>query len=261
MGWSHELHQPPILLAGQNHQEDSAGQSTHGGDCPSLVGVTLAENAVENGSGSALVSTQLSSNASTFSGCPGTAQKSEMSAGRLESVWLTNLTSKGWSVEAANMFVTQWAPSTQKTYNWLIKRFIAFVSTKGLCLLSVNEGTVVEFLQLLSFSLNWPHSTLSTALATLSHFYQGLGVKAPMSQDVHHFVGALVKVGTIQPLQHSSVFDVSAFRNLFMGWDRTYMDVACLRMKAIVLMAVALMLWPSDIAPKLLERQKGGLLP
>ncbi len=226
-----------------------------------MAGATLVEDAVQNGSGSASVASQFSGFASSFSSGSRTSQKSKMATGRLESVWLTNLTKKGWSAEAAKTFVTQWVPSTQRTYDHLIEQFIEFISTKGLCLLTVKEPVVIEFLQLLLSSLSQPRSTLSAALAALSHFYQGLGVRAPMTQDVHRFVGALVKVETTLPLCHSSVFDISALRNMFIDWDRTHMDVAWLRMKAIVLMAVSLMLRPSDIAPKSLERHKNGLVP
>ncbi len=159
------------------------------------------------------------------------------------------------------MFVTQWAPSTQRTYNCLLDRFVDFVSSKGQCILSVQEGLIVEFLHTLSSSLQRPKSTLTAALAAVAHFYHALGVKIPINDQVHCFAGALVKTDTLQPLRYSSVFDISAFRKLFMDWHRTHLDMVHLCMKAIVLLSLSLMLRPSDIALNSLVKEKNQLVP
>ena len=62
---------------------------------------------------------------------------------------------------------------------------------------------------------------------------------------------AIVKSGTRAPMLRSQVMDVSAFVRLFESWpDDSAITVKQLRMKAITLLAIALMLRPSDIAPQ-----------
>ena len=62
---------------------------------------------------------------------------------------------------------------------------------------------------------------------------------------------ALVKGSTSEPLTHSKAMPISPFRQLFLSWrDNAYLTVKDLRLKAITLLALTLMLRPSDIAPR-----------
>ena len=62
---------------------------------------------------------------------------------------------------------------------------------------------------------------------------------------------ALIKSGTKEPIKHSSVLPVEAFHHLFNSWnDNDSLSIGDLRLKAITLLALGLMLRPSDIAPK-----------
>lgn len=62
---------------------------------------------------------------------------------------------------------------------------------------------------------------------------------------------ALVKSGTVSPMQRSHVMPVEPFTDLFRGWpNNSELSIKQLRLKAITLFAITAMLRPSDIAPK-----------
>ena len=61
---------------------------------------------------------------------------------------------------------------------------------------------------------------------------------------------AIVKSGTSLPLQRSRVMEVTAFVRMFQAWaPNGDLSVKQLRLKALTLLAIALMLRPSDVAP------------
>jgi integrase len=93
---------------------------------------------------------------------------------------------------------------------------------------------------------------LKSALAAVSCLYR---VKAlediSQRQQIVYFKDALVKSGTVKPMEKSKVMPVKAFTDLFKSWpDNQRLSIRDLRLKAITLMAIVLMLRPSDIAPK-----------
>ena len=62
---------------------------------------------------------------------------------------------------------------------------------------------------------------------------------------------ALIKSGTKQPIKKSKVLPMDAFQKLFSSWEtNSQLSITNLRLKAITLLALAIMLRPSDIAPK-----------
>ena len=71
------------------------------------------------------------------------------------------------------------------------------------------------------------------------------------SMDIRMFASkALVKAYSTVPISRSSVMPVSAFTSMFMAWaDDDKLSVKDLRLKALTLLALALMLRPSDVAP------------
>ena len=58
----------------------------------------------------------------------------------------------------------------------------------------------------------------------------------------------LVKVFTRSPMTYSKVMHAKSFRDLFLTWDlNDILDINKLRVNAIVLLALSVMLRPSDI--------------
>ena len=97
-----------------------------------------------------------------------------------------------------------------------------------------------------------PKSILCTALSALSLAYIHSGLcDITKNPSIVRLCSALIKSGTSAPLRHSTVLPIQAFHNLFKTWESNdKLSLADLRLKAITLLALSLMLRPSDIAPK-----------
>ena len=71
------------------------------------------------------------------------------------------------------------------------------------------------------------------------------------SDIISNLITALIKTSTRLPMKGSSVMPVSAFTKLFLSWPpNESLSLSRLRLKTITLLALLLMLRPSDIAPK-----------
>ena len=96
-----------------------------------------------------------------------------------------------------------------------------------------------------------PKSIIATNVAALSNLYlhQGL-IDITKNTHITRLVTAIVKSGSSTPLRSAKVLPVNAFVNLFNSWDNSSIPIADLRLKTITLLALSLMLRPSDIAPR-----------
>lgn len=128
-------------------------------------------------------------------------------------------------------------------------------------ILEVRERHLANFLQLLADSSDRPKSLLQCAVASVGHLFAGLKCKSPVTDRIHGFVTALVKGGTALPLTPSQVFSVSAFRQLFRAWEGGDFDLEKCRMQCLTLMAITLMLRPSDVAPRSIIVKQGEPSP
>jgi integrase len=88
-------------------------------------------------------------------------------------------------------------------------------------------------------------------LAALGHVYSALKLSdLTKDSNIVRLVSALVKSGTTKPMKKSTVLPVDKFMQLFESWDdNSLLSVKLLRLKAVTLLALALMLRPSDVAP------------
>ena len=97
-----------------------------------------------------------------------------------------------------------------------------------------------------------PKSELSTSQAAIGCMMDALGVpRAISSTYISKRVDGLIKSATLRPMVKTPVMPVDPFLNLFLRWeDNDNLSTKDLRLKAICLLALVLMLWPSDIAPR-----------
>ncbi len=180
-----------------------------------------------------------------------TSQKQKVASTGLEDLWIQRLVSEGWSVTAAQTFVERWASSTRRTYSHKIHLFKEFCSDREINVFMAREKHVAEFLLSISQQSTRPKGVVVTTVSALAHFYQALGVKTPMTDRIHALVQGIVKVRTQEPMCKSSVLPLDGFRRLFRAWGvLPASEVERLHAKAITLMALSLMLRPSDIAPR-----------
>ncbi len=97
-----------------------------------------------------------------------------------------------------------------------------------------------------------PASILKTHLAALSHLYHVMDMHdVTRDTEIAHLHKALIKSSTHQPCHRTAVLPIQPFMNLFRAWGfNDSLSVSQLRLKTIVLLALSVMLRPSDIAPR-----------
>ena len=138
------------------------------------------------------------------------------------------------------------------TYNRVVKKFANFCHFQKVSFPPSSSSVVTEFLCSIADSSESPRAQLKITGAALSHVYKGYGVYNVMDNEyVQLFITALIKSSTQRPMSKSSVLPVQPIRDLFLGWPKNdQLSVRQLRLKTITLLALTLMLRPSDIAPK-----------
>lgn len=170
---------------------------------------------------------------------------------RLESLWALDLQSKGWSHESAVRVQFCLAKGTIRSYNSVIARFAEYCSKKGCDFPPTGSATLADFLRFVSDKSSRPNSVLHTTIAALGHLYAIKGMRELVEcSEIKMLVTGLVKSGTVAPMVRSKVMPIQSFHDLFNGWPcNEDLDLKRLRLKAITLLALTLMLRPSDIAP------------
>lgn len=171
----------------------------------------------------------------------------------MESKWRTKLKASGWPERALNQFHFFLAKDTLALYNRLIERCRLYCLDQG-CLNFpyIDQGTLVGFLCSLADKSDRPQSQLKCALAAMSHLFQAYEIPDLSNlMTVRHMMTALVKSGTVKGRQRSRVLPIKPFTDMFSSWpENELLDIRRLRLKCITLLALAMMLRPSDIAPK-----------
>ena len=82
-------------------------------------------------------------------------------------------------------------------------------------------------------------------------FTEATGNSSPVTAEIARLVTALVKCETAKPMHRSKVMPIQPFNELFSDWGSNWtLNLEDLRLKMITLLAIAVMLRPSDIAPR-----------
>ena len=183
-----------------------------------------------------------------------TMDKSKMGHLCLENTWSHESSLAGWSKRASSQLPLCLAPSTLLAYNRVIEKFDNFCSERYIDFPPAETAVVADFLCVLADASESPKSVLKTAQAALNHVYKSCGSTHDNPMDsvyIHMLISALVKSTTFKLLNKSSVMPVKPFAELFKKWPvNEQLSINDLRLKVICLMALTLMLRPSDIAPK-----------
>ena len=187
-----------------------------------------------------------------FGSRPRTIEKQTMAARRLEDIWKERLTQDGWSDRASSQYLLCLAKSTRVNYNSLLAKCERFCTERRSPFPPNKPAILADFLCMLSDSSNRPRSLICSALAALSNVYSHLEIMdLTKLSTISKLCNALIKSGTKQPIKKSKVLPMDAFQKLFSSWEtNSQLSITNLRLKAITLLALAIMLRPSDIAPK-----------
>ena len=111
---------------------------------------------------------------------------------------------------------------------------------------------IAVFLCQVADSSDRPKSQLPTSQAATGCMMDALGVPRAISSTYSSkLVDGLIKSATLRPMVKAPVMPVDPFLNLFLRWeDNDKLSIKDLRLKTICLLALVLMLRPSDIAPR-----------
>ena len=114
-----------------------------------------------------------------------------------------------------------------------------------------NSAHLATYLCTIANASLRPKSVIATNIAALSnlYFHQNL---TDITKDpcISRLITAIVKSGSLTPMRSAKVLPVNVFVNLFQTWDNNCIPISDLRLKTITLLALSLMLRPSDIAPR-----------
>ena len=170
----------------------------------------------------------------------------------LESLWSHDSMLKGWSKRASFQLPLRLGPSTLDSYNRVIEKFQKFCGEQCSPCPQNEPAIVAEFLCAITDASESSKSTLKITQAALGHLYRVSNQQNPMeSPYIHMLISALVKSATYKPLNKSCVMPIKPFAELFSQWpDNEKLCIKRLRLKTITLMALTLMLRPSDFGPK-----------
>ena len=162
---------------------------------------------------------------------------------------------RGWSKRAIAQFPLCLAPSTLASYNGVLRKLCDFCQTIGVAYPPLDTPTIADFLCHVADSSASPRSQLKITMAALNHLYANDSLQHVLDRRYLAMLEtALIKSATSKPMTRSSVMPIQPFHDLFTDWDSNeILSVAHLRLKCITLMALALMLRPSDIAPKTVQ--------
>ncbi len=172
---------------------------------------------------------------------------------RLEAIWRQRLVTLGWSTQASAHFRFAWADSTLQGYNRALSYLQGFCAHQGQAFPPASEAVIADFLHTLAMDTHRPKSTVVNAVTAMSNLYKAYGLPdLTASANIRMFANkALVKAYSTTPMERSNVMPVSAFTNMFLSWgDDDMLSIKDLRLKTITLLALCLMLRPSDVAPR-----------
>ena len=169
----------------------------------------------------------------------------------LENLWATCLSQQGWSEAAIQWFIMNCMPATWNTYNRQALMFMEFCCQAGLKATSATMAIVTDFMCSLAKLSTCPKAILNTTSAALSQLYRALGVPSPVNEDIYKLLTGIIKVQTTQPMMWSEVMPRKTFITMFKEWgENERLSTADLQLKAVTLLALTIMLRPSDIAPR-----------
>ena len=146
-----------------------------------------------------------------------------------------------------------WAPTTLSSYNNIVGKLSFYCNSNNLEFPPLDSSSMAGFLVDLSNSSSRPRSILKSASAACSCLYDGLELTDnPFEQsDIRRLSIALTKTGTDNARKKTPVMPIQAFSDLFTHWQANeHLSIKQLRQKSLALLAITLMLRPSDVAPR-----------
>ena len=245
-----QLCESPLLSSPQNFEANPKTESNSYSDCTMVASSAMVSDIMSDVDKKSRPFTKQSENILKNSVKSGTMEKCGVASICLEDLWKQKLKAQGWSERSNSRFIAIWAPSTLHTYNKALSKFELFCVDHGFDFPNVKEHQVAEYLCYVASNSDRSKSVLNTTAAAITCFCEASGIKNFITQDLSKLMIGLIKSSTTRPLQRSKVMPLERFSELFLSWPGNYLlTVDKLRLKCIVLLAIAAMLRPLDAAP------------
>lgn len=133
----------------------------------------------------------------------------------------------------------------------MLNKLYAFCKEGNYAFPHCDSAAIVEFLCSIADASERPQSQIKCAMAAVSHMCKAVDYTLPNTSEIHFMVQALIKSSTTAPRKRSKVLPVTVLLDFFRAWpNNNELDTKRLRMKTLTLLALVLMLRPSDVAPK-----------
>ena len=170
----------------------------------------------------------------------------------MESIWKQYLKQQNWPEKAIAAYKFTLAQSTRQTYDKAIKKCDKFCQKKNIDFPPSQSADLAEYMCEIASETNRPKSALCINVSALSNVYYHTHMKNMTKEEpISKLLTALIKSGTSNPMTKSTVLPITDITNMFKKWgENKTLSIKLLRLKAITLLALSLMLRPSDIAPK-----------
>ena len=144
----------------------------------------------------------------------------------------------------------KWASSTWASYNLVLNKLVNYCVETDDSFPETSSSTLAGFLCEQAQKSTRPKSTLNVTLAAVSALCEATDVKSPVNEEMASLVIGLIKGCTMEPMVRSKVMPVEPFMSLFHSWQGNWcLGLEDLRLKCITLLALVMMLCPSDVAP------------
>ena len=246
-----ELLLSPLLVNSKNIKEDP--EPTRGGNINSagMDRTEMVPDTIKSDGCTTHLYPELKTVISEDRKGSGTMQKQKMENSCLETVWEECLTEKGWNKNSINCFFANWAKSTLHSYSKIIDEFHSYCRESDSKFIGFEVSTLANYLCEVASRMSRPKSALNLVMAAITSFCEATQHTEILSSgDLQKLVTGLIKGGTSMPMKRSKVMPVDPFMNLFTEWKGNWgLELEQLRLKCVTLLAFALMLRPSDIAP------------
>lgn len=173
-----------------------------------------------------------------------------MEGSSLADLWESRLKFDGWSSKAIKQSEAALATSTRKAYDNALNKYMIFSAEKGLEYPPRKSSELAEYICHLAESTTRPQSIVNTFLSALKQALRAKGLPDITGNDTISRLVTAVTKSQQRPMTKSTVLPVKTIIDSLRAWgDNNNLSTKHLRIKTISLLAIALMLRPSDVAP------------
>jgi hypothetical protein len=181
-----------------------------------------------------------------------TSEEQKVEVVRLEDMWIAKLREYNFPEKSLDIIPRSLAASTRQTYNRTLNKLRNFCLNANESFPPNNQAILAEFLLEIAAGTERPKAQLTNVSAVMSCMSEILEIPNLMqSPTLQRLMQSLIKTQTVVPRIHTPVMPIEPFMDLFRSWpDNMILGLHELRIKTLALLALTVMLRPSDVAPR-----------